>query len=709
MTWLSIGNGWRNLFLLSSLVQALSLGVLFAAHRLWIKENRVAAFLAGAAVTPFAQYLWMLLLALLFPQAPKLVYIGVPPVLAGAYLLYRLFKTRGRWLSLLRGGWAALRRIRLDRAALVSVCFALAMGILLLPVCIRTATSAIGAQGDSGEYMGLALRYAETRDTAGLFEKDDVQTDYRGHSHFPSLELYMAYGLMHTSDTYGYPYDKPAFTAIGLLIFYLMAAFLALCLRVTRGKLRWLMLALLLFNLIPNFVYSIGGATRDAWRILAVLLLVLAVFDLRPAKGRRYLLDLLFLFFISFVTMSAHVVCFVIVPFIVAAWVVAVFADALVRRDHPGRALLKSVGMAGFAAGGVLAGFAGNLWCYLKWGEFSPWRVMTTYTAATWFETYMRLDYRLEETTTHVNFWTARYDIVMAHASPVGIWGMRIALAALLFFIGWLIWKRVHKPAGLTRTTPDLTVPVIALFTLFTLAPMTGLLDSPLYSFSGTFLKLTRYTLQWYFLACAMIAAVGAYAEDKWPALLAWAQKHLPKRAFPAWFAKIPAYLCVLLCVAWFAEGVKVTGYSASFFRYGRPWLTDSLYAQDAYITGHYGTLTKLAALLDDDQNLLISRENYQYPLHSRALLLTANPVAPLLNLSLEEIPAALADKNIVAVASEPDFWDGRLFAETTLSDYLNTLPPGQIVQEDGMRLYIIDAALAAEFHAVADTQDETE
>ena len=699
MTWLDVGNGWRNLFLLSSLLQAFSLGVLFAVHRFWMKQNRVAAFLAGAALTPFAQYLWMLLLAFLWPHAPKLLIIGVPPLLAGVYLLVLLIKTRGRWITLLKGGIATLRRIHLDRTAIISVCFALAMGILLLPVCVRTATSAISAQGDSGEYMGLALRYAETRETAGLFEKDDTQTDYRGHSHFPSLELYMAYGLLHTSDTYGYPYDKPAFTATGILIFYLLAAFIALCLRVTRGKLRWLMVALLLFNLIPNFVYSIGGATRDTWRILAVLLVVLALFDLRPAKGRRYTLSLLFAFAVGFTAMSAHVLCFVIVPFIVIAWVFAVFIETIVRRDPIRHTLPQSIGMALAAAGGLLVAFAGNLWCYFKWGAFSPWRVMTTYTDAPWFDTYMRLDYRLEETTTSLNFWNARYDIVMAHASPVGIWGIRIALIALVFGIGWILWKRRQAQPALAQPKPDLPVLTIALLTLCTLAPMTGLLDSPLYSFSGTFIKLTRYTLQWYFLACAMIAAVGAFVEDTWPSVLTWVQKKLPRRALPAWLGKLPAYLCVLLCVAWFAEGVKVTGYSASFYRCGRPWLTDSQYAQDTYITSHYGTLLRLAPLLEKDQNLIITRANYQYPLHSRALLLTANPVAPILNLPLEAIPDALAAQNIVAVVTEPGFWDDRLFAETTLNDYLCTLPPDQIVQEDNMRIYLTDAALAAKLH----------
>ncbi len=703
MTWLDIGNGWRNLFLLSCALQALSLGALFAARRVFWKEHRVAAFFAGAAVTPFAQFLWMLLLSLLWPKAPKLLYIGAPPALAAGYLLWLVIKHRKRWTALLTGGWGKIQQIRLDRAAVVSICFAAAMGVLLMPVCIRLATSTVTAQADSGEYMGLALRYAEGRDTAALFEKDDIQKDYRGNAHFPSLELYMAYGLMHTSDAYGYPYDKPMFTATGMLVFYLLAAFIALCLRVIRGRVRWLMLALLLFNLVPNLVFSVASAPRDIWRCLAVLLAALAFFDLRPAKGWRYALSLFAAFMICFTAMSAHVVCFVIVPFIVLAWAVAVFAEAAAKRERPLRTLLKTAGMAISGAGGVLLAFAGNLWCYLKWGELSPWRILTSYTDAPWYATYMRMEYRLEETTTHLDFWKAKYDIVMAYATPAGIWGARLALAALVLGTGWMLWKRRQKPAGLMRVTPDVSVLTVALLTLFTLAPMTGLLDTGFYSFSGTFIKLQRYTLQWYLFACAMIAAAGAFVEDRWPAFQAWMQKKLRRASCPLWTAKIPAFACALLCAVWFASGTGVTGYSASFYRYGRPMLTDALYAQDNYFVGRYGTLIQFARLVPEDRKIIIARESYQYPLHSRALLLTTNPVAPILNLPLAEIPAALNARNVAAVATEPGFWDERFYAETTLSEYLSALPPGQIVQKDNMRLYILDADLAAAFHASYD------
>ena len=227
------------------------------------------------------------------------------------------------------------------------------------------------------------------------------------------------------------------------------------------------------------------------------------------------------------------------------------------------------------------------------------------------------------------------------------------------------------------QPAPDLTPLMIALMTLFTLAPMTGLLDTSFYSFSGTFLKLQRYTLQWYLFACVMIAAAGAYLEDKWPSIQAFVQKKAKRASCPLWTKQIPAFACALLCVGWFAEGIRETGYSASFYRYGRPTLTDPLYAQDNYMQTRYGALMRFSALLQDGQNLLITRDSYQYPIHSRALMLTANPVAPLLNLSLAEIPGELAKWNVAAVATEPDFWDNRFFAEIH-AQRLPCHPPGR-------------------------------
>ncbi|MBS1331988.1 MAG: hypothetical protein HP053_02125, partial [Christensenellaceae bacterium] len=52
MTWLDIGNGWRNLFLLSCGLQAAALGLWFCLRGWFSPRHRVACFLTGVAATP---------------------------------------------------------------------------------------------------------------------------------------------------------------------------------------------------------------------------------------------------------------------------------------------------------------------------------------------------------------------------------------------------------------------------------------------------------------------------------------------------------------------------------------------------------------------------------------------------------------------------------------------------------------------------------
>jgi hypothetical protein len=67
----------------------------------------------------------------------------------------------------------------------------------------------------------------------------------------------------------------------------------------------------------------------------------------------------------------------------------------------------------------------------------------------------------------------------------------------------------------------------------------------------------------------------------------------------------------------------------------------------------------------------------------------------------LERVEAALAEMNVAMVASEPDFWDERLYSRSYLSDYLNALPAEQIIETETMRLYLVDAALVPAAQAI--------
>ena len=142
MTWLDIGNGWRNIFLLSCALQAAALGVWFCLRGWFSPRHRVACFLTGVAATPLCQYLWMLLLALLWPQAPRWVYIGVPPALAVVGLAVMGLRRAKRLREEAARLWALTRSAcRLDKPAVASLCFAVCMALLLLPFSVRLANS----------------------------------------------------------------------------------------------------------------------------------------------------------------------------------------------------------------------------------------------------------------------------------------------------------------------------------------------------------------------------------------------------------------------------------------------------------------------------------------------------------------------------------------------------------------------------------------
>ena len=83
------------------------------------------------------------------------------------------------------------------------------------------------------------------------------------------------------------------------------------------------LLGVVLFNLVPDLFFSVESAPRDIWRILALLWAMLFFAGLEPQGSRRsYLGKLVLSFAVCFTVMSTHVVCFVVLPFIVAAWVI---------------------------------------------------------------------------------------------------------------------------------------------------------------------------------------------------------------------------------------------------------------------------------------------------------------------------------------------------------------------------------------------------
>jgi len=74
------------------------------------------------------------------------------------------------------------------------------------------------------------------------------------------------------------------------------------------------------------------------------------------------------------------------------------------------------------------------------------------------------------------------------------------------------------------------------------------------------------------------------------------------------------------------------------------------------------------------------------------------------MNLSLDEVGPALKQMGVAALCTEPDFWDERYYALSTLSQYLNSLPAEQIVQDGAMRVYLLDTSLVGKLSAAQAT-----
>ena len=88
---------------------------------------------------------------------------------------------------------------------------------------------------------------------------------------------------------------------------------------------------------------------------------------------RSYLGKLVLSFAVCFTVMSTHVVCFVVLPFIVAAWVIWRWLEArMTELKGAAGVLLRSVGLALAGAAGTLLAFSGNLWCYLNGERCRP-------------------------------------------------------------------------------------------------------------------------------------------------------------------------------------------------------------------------------------------------------------------------------------------------------------------------------------------------
>lgn len=196
-----------------------------------------------------------------------------------------------------------------------TVCNAiLTFSIAALLTAVSTIVITIPAPilgADATEYMTSASEIANTRTFASVnFYNGSENGSQIGVVHHPAWIAYLAQALMHgTTQPFGYPNDIAARTAFPMTYVYLLIAVYALA-RAFLPR-RYSLLAAALAACTPQLGYLIALNSREGFRIIPILLLILVLYGYTQAvsKERRILWpELLVVFFTASFVMMGHVI-----------------------------------------------------------------------------------------------------------------------------------------------------------------------------------------------------------------------------------------------------------------------------------------------------------------------------------------------------------------------------------------------------------------
>ena len=240
MTWLDIGNGWRNLFLLLRASGGGAGPLVLPAGLVPAPGIRWPAFSRALAATPCAVSVDAAAGAGGGPRPQGGSYRcaagagGGRPAGWGSSRLTRLrafLRVGAPAHAMPHSGCGPLRMDRATAAAWLRLAWSFCLRRCACATCPAWRACAGATRANTWPWPNATVRTA-TWETSW---KDDTTGHFRGHNHFPSLELYMSYGLFHTGGQVGYPNDKAVFTGLGLNTFYVAAAYLALLIVACQG------------------------------------------------------------------------------------------------------------------------------------------------------------------------------------------------------------------------------------------------------------------------------------------------------------------------------------------------------------------------------------------------------------------------------------------------------------------------------------------
>ena len=613
-------NLWAALYLATHALLAVGLaGRLLALPRA-LPAPRLARFFAGLSLAPFASGGWVMLWAALWPGMPRgALVVG----LMASALLLCASAARSLPRQVMRA-WRRLPPMPGGALTIALVYGALLIALALLGVRLwRNALQPVVAH-DALNYLNEALYFLDQRSLSGMLDmRDAADGSVRGTTHGFLFTALLAGALLFTDGAPGFANDLAARLAVQLTVPAMLCGVLALC-----GVLRRRgagALAVLMVLGVAQFEYISHAASRDGFRIVPLLLLVLVLSTLGAQRVR--LVTLALVAGAAALAFTAHTLNVMVIATVTAMWCVVARWQ---RRGLTQMLIVSAAVGVGIAAmsGRYVASFlaSGQLW-----GEL-PARYGLAGSAldGAWQHLARYAD-------SHALGAGDKIMVVLARdgglLSGVGL----VAAAALLV----LNARANGRPAER----------LWALSCLALIVPLSGLFDWEPYRISDWFVENLRYGLHWYpLLAVTLVACVVHGGES-----CAGRGRRAARGA-----------VVVVLVVA--------VGYGAlAVHTLSERWRGDAARAGSRRaLASNLELLTTLSRHLAPGQRLCLDDFGYGYYLGNHALILGAKLSWPLLRAADAAQAAATLDSLAVGAvvlrkASIPN-WFERLPLYHTLS-----------------------------------------
>ena len=501
--------GWVRIYLLQLLLLSLALGSWTLHLPRWLRVPRMSRFLIGCCATPFVMGAWMLLMAAIVPGGRRLLFLAPPLAVAVALLVFygpralrRLIRDHRRTLRASRNPWPVY-------AVYAGVAVML---VVLVPKLVQNGRPPTLAH-DASIYLSQALPFAQERSlgaTSGwLGAPGDAN---QGSNHNFVYPAFLSHALLNTGhNPLGYPYDHAARAAFQATFICMLLSVVALA-----STTRYLgagALAVILLLQVPQIEYISYQSSRDAFRIIPLMLLAATLagvsppklrYRLRPAALVKLLLPPMVLAAFS---LSGHTLGGLVVVTMALAWLIW----GLLRKA---RWLNMTLVLVAMGVGLLLGGFH-YLVTYLETGTSG-----ITFTRQTMQRRLLEepggLSERIHEA---VSMTTPQRlaTLLKRDQYRLSIAGL---VGAVLAIAGWARSQRSRRAQA---------IPFIGLMVLTGSLPFLGVFDIGYY-FSAGFIANERYLLHWYPFAAVCVATLVVWGYNVFV--------HHYSERFSAWFNK---------------------------------------------------------------------------------------------------------------------------------------------------------------------------